>query len=56
MLRGRLAQSAFVSIAGVAVPVTLGIAAALPLPLIAPDTSYAAFALFTGAAIRRRAT
>lgn len=52
MLRGRVAQSAFISIASVAVPVMLGIAGALPLfTLIGPDTSYAPFALFTGAAM-----
>jgi Kef-type K+ transport system membrane component KefB len=52
MLRGRVAQSVFVSIASVAVPVMLGIAGALPLfTLIGPDTSYAPFALFTGAAM-----
>jgi Kef-type K+ transport system membrane component KefB len=52
LLRGRLAQAAFVSTASVAVPLLLGVALALPLfPLLGAATSYAPFALFIGAAL-----
>jgi Kef-type K+ transport system membrane component KefB len=52
LLRGRLAQAAFVSTTSVAVPMLLGVALALPLfPLLGPATSYAPFALFIGAAL-----
>ena len=52
LLRGRLAQAAFVSTTSVAVPLLLGVALALPLfPLLGPATSYAPFALFIGAAL-----
>src|SRR5215211_6919092 len=52
LLRGRLAQAAFVSTASVAVPMLLGVALAVPLfPLLGSGTSYAPFALFIGAAL-----
>jgi Kef-type K+ transport system membrane component KefB len=52
LLRGRLAQAAFVSTASVAVPMLLAAALALPLfPLLGADTGYAPFALFLGAAL-----
>jgi Kef-type K+ transport system membrane component KefB len=52
LLRGRLAQAAFVSTASVAVPLLLGVALALPLfPLLGANTGYAPFALFIGAAL-----
>jgi Kef-type K+ transport system membrane component KefB len=52
LLRGRLAQAAFVSTTSVAVPLLLGVALALPLfPLLGAATSYAPFALFIGAAL-----
>jgi Kef-type K+ transport system membrane component KefB len=52
LLRGRLAQAAFVSTASVAVPLLLGVALAVPLfPLLGANTGYAPFALFLGAAL-----
>jgi Kef-type K+ transport system membrane component KefB len=52
LLRGRVAQAAFVSTASVAAPMLLGIALALPLfPLLGAGTGYAPFALFLGAAL-----
>jgi len=52
LLRGRLAQAAFVATASVAVPMLLGVALAVPLfTLLGPPTGYASFALFIGAAL-----
>jgi Kef-type K+ transport system membrane component KefB len=52
LLRGRVAQAAFVSSASVATPLLLGVALALPLfTLLGADTGYAPFALFLGAAL-----
>jgi Kef-type K+ transport system membrane component KefB len=52
LLRGRVAQAAFVSAASVAAPLLLGVALAMPLfTLLGPDTGYAPFALFLGAAL-----
>jgi Kef-type K+ transport system membrane component KefB len=52
LLRGRLAQAAFVSTASVAVPMLLGVALALPLfTFLGANTGYAPFALFIGAAL-----
>jgi Kef-type K+ transport system membrane component KefB len=49
LLRGRVAQAAFVSNASVVVPFALGLVIALPVyPLLAPEVSYAPFALFMG--------
>src|SRR5207245_11001061 len=48
-LRGKATQAAVMSNARVALPILLGIAAALPLyKLLGPDTKFAAFALFMG--------
>jgi Kef-type K+ transport system membrane component KefB len=48
-LRGRAAQAALISNASVAVPMLLGIGAALPLyKLVGPDKKFVAFALFMG--------
>jgi Kef-type K+ transport system membrane component KefB len=52
LLRGRLAQAAFVSTASVAVPMLLGVALAVPLfTFLGANTGYAPFALFIGAAL-----
>jgi Kef-type K+ transport system membrane component KefB len=52
LLRGRLAQAAFVSAASVATPLLLGAALALPLfTLLGADAGYAPFTLFLGAAL-----
>jgi K+:H+ antiporter len=49
LLRGRMEQAAFVSHASIAVPMVLGIAAALPLyPILAPPLPFLPFALFMG--------
>jgi Kef-type K+ transport system membrane component KefB len=49
MLRGRMAQAAFVSNASVIVPLALGIAAAIFVyPLLGPDVQFLPFALFMG--------
>jgi Kef-type K+ transport system membrane component KefB len=51
-LRGRATQAALISNASVAVPMLLGIAAALPLyKLVGPDKKFVAFALFMGVAM-----
>src|SRR5208283_3360915 len=51
-LKGRAAPAAAISNASVAVPMLLGIAAALPLyKLVGPDVKFAAFALFMGVAM-----
>jgi Kef-type K+ transport system membrane component KefB len=51
-LKGKGAQAATISNASVAVPMLLGIAAALPLyKLVGPDKKFAAFALFMGVAM-----
>jgi Kef-type K+ transport system membrane component KefB len=48
-LKGRLTQAAAISNASVALPMLLGIAAALPLyTLLGPDKKFVAFALFMG--------
>jgi Kef-type K+ transport system membrane component KefB len=48
-LRGRVGKAAAISNASVAVPMLLGIGAALPLyKLIGPDTKFVSFALFMG--------
>ncbi|MEA2218345.1 MAG: hypothetical protein QOJ35_971 [Solirubrobacteraceae bacterium] len=48
-LRGRITQAAAISNASVALPMMLGIAAALPLyTLLGPDKKFIAFALFMG--------
>jgi K+:H+ antiporter len=52
LLRGRVAHAAAISNASVVVPMGLGIATALPLySLLAPDTTFQAFALFMGVAM-----
>lgn len=51
-LRGRLAPALMISNASVALPMLLGIAAALPLyKLVGPDKKFVAFALFMGVAM-----
>jgi Kef-type K+ transport system membrane component KefB len=51
-LRGRMSQALAISNMSVAVPMVLGLVVALPLyPLLAPDTPFAAFALFMGVAM-----
>jgi len=51
-LKGRVAQAAAISNASVAVPMVLGLAAALPIyALVGPDTKFIAFALFMGVAM-----
>jgi Kef-type K+ transport system membrane component KefB len=51
-LKGRIAPAAMISNASVAVPMMLGIAAALPLyKLIGPNKKFVAFALFMGVAM-----
>lgn len=51
-LRGRVTQAAAISNASVALPMVLGIAAAVPLfGLLAPATDFVAFALFMGVAM-----
>jgi Kef-type K+ transport system membrane component KefB len=48
-LRGRMVQALSISNTGVATQMMLGVAIALPLyPLLAPDTRFAAFAVFMG--------
>jgi len=52
LLRGRVEQAALISHASIAIPMSLGIAVALPLyELIGPDTSFVPFALFMGVAM-----
>lgn len=52
MLRGRIAHAAAISNASVVLPMGLGIAVALPIyGLLAPDTTFQAFALFMGVAM-----
>ncbi|HEV8650897.1 MAG TPA: cation:proton antiporter [Actinomycetes bacterium] len=52
ILRGRVEQAALISHASIAIPMSLGIAVALPLyELIGPDTSFVPFALFMGVAM-----
>jgi len=49
MLRGRVGEAAIVSNASVVFPLSLGIAAAVPLyGVLAPDSQFAPFALFMG--------
>ena len=51
-LKGRVAPAAAISNASIALPMLLGIAAALPLyKLLGPDIKFAAFALFMGVAM-----
>jgi Kef-type K+ transport system membrane component KefB len=51
-LKGKAVQAAAISNASVAVPMLLGIAAALPLyKLVGPDKKFVAFALFMGVAM-----
>jgi len=51
-LKGRITQAAAISNASVALPMMLGIAAALPLyTVIGPDKKFVAFALFMGVAM-----
>ena len=51
-LKGRVVQAAAISNASIALPMMLGIAAALPLyKLIGPDKKFVAFALFMGVAM-----
>jgi Kef-type K+ transport system membrane component KefB len=51
-LRGRIGQAAAISNASVALPMMLGIAAALPIyTLVGPDKDFLAFALFMGVAM-----
>ncbi len=51
-LRGKAAPAAAISNASIALPMLLGIAAALPLyKLLGPDVKFAAFALFMGVAM-----
>ncbi|MEA2266860.1 MAG: hypothetical protein QOE27_2443, partial [Solirubrobacteraceae bacterium] len=51
-LKGRLVQAAAISNASIALPMMLGIAAALPLyKLIGPNKKFVAFALFMGVAM-----
>ncbi len=51
-LRGKVAPAAAISNASIALPMLLGIAAALPLyKLLGPDIKFAAFALFMGVAM-----
>jgi len=51
-LKGRAVPAAAISNASVALPMLLGIAAALPLyKLLAPDVKFAAFAIFMGVAM-----
>lgn len=51
-LRGRIMQTAAISNTGVALPMALGLLVALPVyKLVAPDTKFAAFALFMGVAM-----
>jgi Kef-type K+ transport system membrane component KefB len=51
-LKGRLSKAAAISNASVALPMILGMVAALPLyKLIGPDKKFAAFALFMGVAM-----
>ena len=51
-LRGRMSHAIAISNASVALPMVLGMAVALPLyPLLAPDTRFAAFAVFMGVAM-----
>jgi Kef-type K+ transport system membrane component KefB len=48
-LKGRVGQAAAISNASVAIPMILGLVVALPLyKLVAPDTKFVAFALFSG--------
>lgn len=52
MLKGRIAHAAAISNASVLLPLALGIALAVPLyELLAPDTTFPAFALFIGVAM-----
>ena len=51
-LKGRIGQAAAISNTSVALPMMLGMAVALPLyPVVAPDTKFAAFALYMGVAM-----
>ncbi len=51
-LRGRVGQAAAISNASVALPMVLGMAAAIPTyALVAPDQDFVAFALFMGVAM-----
>ena len=51
-LKGRIAQAAVISNASVALPLILGMAAAVPVyRLVAPDQEFVAFALFMGVAM-----
>ncbi len=51
-LKGRIAQTAAISNAGVLLPMAVGLAVALPVyELVAPDTEFLAFALFMGVAM-----
>ena len=51
-LKGRIAQAAVISNASVALPMILGMAAAVPVyRLVAPDREFVAFALFMGVAM-----
>ncbi|HEU0317805.1 MAG TPA: cation:proton antiporter, partial [Solirubrobacteraceae bacterium] len=51
-LKGRMVQAAAISNASIAVPMMLGIAAALPLyKLVGPNKKFVAFALFMGVAM-----
>jgi Kef-type K+ transport system membrane component KefB len=51
-LRGRVAQALAISNASVALPMVLGMAAAVPIyGLVGPDTEFVAFALFMGVAM-----
>jgi K+:H+ antiporter len=52
LLRGRVQQAALISHASIALPITLGVAVALPLfGLVGPPTSFVPFALFMGVAM-----
>ena len=51
-LKGRVGQAVAISNASVAIPLVLGVAAAIPTyALIGPDTGFAGFALFMGVAM-----
>ena len=51
-LRGRIGQTAAISNAGVLLPMAVGLLVALPIyDLVAPDTTFLAFALFMGVAM-----
>jgi Kef-type K+ transport system membrane component KefB len=52
LLEGRVEQAAFISHAGIAVPMALGMAAAVPLyAVVGPSDAFAPFALFMGVAM-----